>query len=569
MGFTEAYDRAPPPEDPALRALADEMVPAFCEMSPVGADSLGIHSYDRFLGDYSLEGLDREERILSQFELRLKTIDQVGLGPSDRMDHAVLVGSVEAALLGLRELAWHRRDPNLYNSVVMAGVLSLARRDYAPVEKRLESLCERLEQVPSLMAAARQHLTDMPRIYLDLARAQFPGSAAFLRTEVPRFFHAVTDTRLLGRMNVALSGVADAYSRMELFLTDAAERQKALGEDPPYALGERNFSAMLRAQEAVTEDPASLLRRGKEELLRLRERLEKAARDLDPALGPEEALRRVGGDHGTAESLIPDAYRTLAELAEFARGLVTVPEAPVPDVVETPPFMRSTTLASIDPPGPFEDVATEAYYQVTLPDPASSPRQVEEHLRALSRSTLKIISAHEVYPGHYVQFLHLRRKGSRMARMGMSTALIEGWAHYTEEMMADAGLAAGRPDIGIGQLLNALLRNVRYLSAIGLHAEGMTVEESHKLFEEKAFADYGTAVQQSLRGTYDPGYLNYTLGKLMIRKLREDWTRGRGGREAWGRFHDQFLSYGYPPIPLVRQQMLGANYDGDMALLPR
>ena len=138
-------------------------------------------------------------------------------------------------------------------------------------------------------------------------------------------------------------------------------------------------------------------------------------------------------------------------------------------------------------------------------------------------------------------------------------AFTEGWAHYAEEIMWEAGLGNGDPEIHIGQLLNALLRNVRFISAIGLHTGTMTVAESERMFRDKACQDPGNARQQAARGTFDPAYLNYTLGKLMIRKLRDDWTASRGGRKAWGAFHDQFLSYGSPPIPLARKAMLGSD----------
>jgi uncharacterized protein (DUF885 family) len=205
-------------------------------------------------------------------------------------------------------------------------------------------------------------------------------------------------------------------------------------------------------------------------------------------------------------------------------------------------------------------------YYIAPPDPDWSEEDQLDYLPG--ETDLLGISVHEVWPGHFLQYLHSNRTENNVGRHFGAYTFSEGWAHYTEQMMVDAGLGDGDPEVRIGQLLNALRRNIRYMSAIGLHAEGMTVEESQAMFEEKAFMDFGNATQQAYRGTYDPGYLNYTLGKLMINKLRKDWTTGKGGREAWGKFHDQFLSYGRPPIPLIRKQMLGDDYDGDLALLP-
>ena len=172
---------------------------------------------------------------------------------------------------------------------------------------------------------------------------------------------------------------------------------------------------------------------------------------------------------------------------------------------------------------------------------------------------------HEVWPGHFLNFLHANRAKSIFGKLFVGYAFAEGWAHYTEEMMLEAGLHDGDPETKIGQLSNALLRNCRYLSAIGLHAREMTVEQSLEMFQTQCYQDLGNATQQAARGTYDPAYLNYTMGKLMIRKLRDDWTSANfaeqkaqedGAMAGWKAFHDEFLSYGGPPIPMVRKAMM-------------
>ena len=259
--------------------------------------------------------------------------------------------------------------------------------------------------------------------------------------------------------------------------------------------------------------------------------------------------------------------RQLPDLKAFIveNDIVSIPGTEDALLAEAPPHRRFN-FAYIEIPGPFEK-GLPSVYRIAPPDPSWSE---EDQLAYIAGETdLLATSIHEVWPGHFLQYLHKNRTDNRVGRHFSTYSYGEGWAHNTEEMMLEAGYGGGDPEIRIGQLLNALLRNVRYLSAIGLHTGGMAVEESQAMFEEKAFQDFGNASQQAYRGTYDPGYLNYTLGKLMINKLRDDWTDGRGGREAWGTFHDQFLSYGSPPIPLVRKTMLGEDYAGDTALLPR
>jgi uncharacterized protein (DUF885 family) len=236
-------------------------------------------------------------------------------------------------------------------------------------------------------------------------------------------------------------------------------------------------------------------------------------------------------------------------------NLVTIPGVEQAGVAEAPPYNRAN-LAYINIPGPYETNLPSTYY-IAPPDPSWTPQERDGYLQG--ETPLLFVSVHEVWPGHFLQFLHANRSRSKFGQVFVGYAFAEGWAHYTEEMMWEAGLGSRSPEVHIGQLMNALLRNVRYLSAIGLHTAGMSVAESERLFREQAFQDPGSARQQAARGTYDPAYLNYTMGKLMIMRLRNDWTSSRGGRAAWREFHDTFLSYGGPPIPFVRRAMVGGG----------
>jgi uncharacterized protein (DUF885 family) len=261
--------------------------------------------------------------------------------------------------------------------------------------------------------------------------------------------------------------------------------------------------------------------------------------------------------HKAPGSPVQAATRQLDTLEAFvrAKNLVSVPGSERALVREAPPYQRFN-FAYIDIPGPYEKNLPSIYY-IAPPDPTWPKAEQEAYVPGAA--DLLFTSVHEVWPGHFLNFLHSNRAKSKFGQIFVGYAFAEGWAHYAEEMMWEAGLGNGDPETHIGQLMNALLRNARYLSAIGMHTKGMTLAESERLFREQAYQDPANARQQAARGAYDPAYLNYTLGKLMIRKLREDWTRTRGGREAWHDFHDQFLSYGGPPIPLVRRAMVGAG----------
>jgi hypothetical protein len=258
-----------------------------------------------------------------------------------------------------------------------------------------------------------------------------------------------------------------------------------------------------------------------------------------------------------AGSPVETARGQLAGLKSFVvqKEIVTIPGPEQATVEESPPYQRWNP-AYIDIPGPYEKNLPSIYY-IAPPDPKLTKAEQDAYLPG--NAALLIISVHEVWPGHFLQFLHSSRSSSKLGQVFGSYAFREGWAHYTEEMMWEAGLGNGDPETHVGQLVQALIRDVRFLSAIGMHTGVMTVSESERMFREKAYQDPENARQQAARGTFDQAYGNYTMGKLMIRKLREDWTRTRGGRKAWKDFHDEFLKYGAPPIPLVRKAMLGSN----------
>jgi hypothetical protein len=373
-------------------------------------------------------------------------------------------------------------------------------------------------------------------------------------------FAVVADEQLQRQFAAANSAAAEAAAQIAAWL----DGLRATATDD-YALGAETFLKMLSATQGVDISLADLKAAGERNLEQNLNSLYEACAEFAPGESTRDCVLKAQSKK-PPEGAVGGATRQLPDLRTFLEDndIVSIPGTEDALVAEAPPHRR-WNMAYIDIPGPFESGLPSVYY-IAPPDPAWSE---EDQLAYISgEAYLLAITVHEVWPGHFLQFLHANRAENNVGQHFSFYTFTEGWAHYTEQMMVDAGLGDGDPEIRIGQLLNALLRNVRYLSAIGLHAEGMTVDESQAMFEEKGFQDFGNASQQAYRGTYDPGYLNYTLGKLMINKLRADWTTGRGGEEAWGEFHDEFLSYGSPPVPLIRKQMLGDDYEGDEALLP-
>jgi uncharacterized protein (DUF885 family) len=313
---------------------------------------------------------------------------------------------------------------------------------------------------------------------------------------------------------------------------------------------------MIRDKEGLDISIERLDEIGKADLERNLAAMTAAAKQVNAKKPVAKVIAQVARDKPKADKVLDLAREQSATMRQFLidEKIVTIPSEDVAEVRESPPFMR-WNFAFLSSAGAFEKKPLPSFYYISPPDPKWPKAEQKAYIPF--RSDLLFTTIHELWPGHFLHALHAKQNPSKVLKTFCSYAMSEGWAHYTEEMMLEAGVGAGDPKVQIGELTNALLRNARFVSAIGLHARGMTVDESIELFQTKAFSDKGTAKQQAVRGTFDAGYLNYTLGKLMIRKLRDDWTGSRGGRAAWKEFHDTFLRYGGPPIPLVRRAMLG------------
>jgi len=387
----------------------------------------------------------------------------------------------------------------------------------------------------------------LPKTFIDFGVAGFAGLAEFFRTDVPQAFAAVKDAGLQQELQAAIGPAAQAM----LDLSKSLENQSAKGTDA-YAIGPEKFSLMIKMTENVTTPLDKLAAVGRADLERNLAALQAACEQYLPKGSLEKCVEKQGADKPKGGAVV-GAREQLAQLRQYVidHDIVSVPGAETALVEEAPAYKRQN-FAYINIPGPYEQNLPSVYY-IAPPDPKWS--KAEQDAYVPGKADLLFTSVHEVWPGHFLQFLHSNRARWRFGQLFVGYAFAEGWAHYAEELMVEEGLAKDSPELHIGQLLNALLRNVRYMCAIGLHTKGMTVAECEQMFKEKAFQDAGNARQQASRGTYDPAYLNYTMGKLMIRKLREDWLAANPGKTR-KQFHDALLSYGGPPIPLVRAQMI-------------
>ena len=536
---------------PAASPEWDKYVTAYLDayftVHPDIAVGNGRHEFDGKLPDFSHAALDQEVARLHSERARAASFGKE-LDQRQRFERDYVLAAIDSDLFWLESARWPYRDPYFYSNSVDPVVY--LTRPYAPLDRRMRAFIAYERALPGVLLQIRANLrTPMPRTYVDFGRLTFGGLAQYFAHDVPGIFTTVKDSQLQSDFVAANAAAIRSLKSLDAWF---ASQRSTSNED--FALGADLLHQMLYATERVNVSLDQLEAIGRQDLERNLAALKDACAQFAPGKTLAECAAKQTADKPRATPL-EAARQQLQELKAFVadHNIVSIPGTEEAQVAEAPPYQR-WNFAYIVIPGPYEKGLPSVYY-ISPPDPKWPAAEQKAYLPG--NGTLLFTSAHEVWPGHFLQFLHANRVPSRFGQVFVGYAFAEGWAHYSEEMMWEAGLGASDPEIHVGQLTEALLRNVRLLSAIGLHTGRMTVAQSEKMFREDAFADPGDARQQAARGTFDPAYLNYTMGKLMIRKLRADWTATRGGRSAWREFHDQFLSFGGPPIPLVRAAMLG------------
>ncbi|HEY1987282.1 MAG TPA: DUF885 domain-containing protein [Terracidiphilus sp.] len=526
----------------------------------------GYHQYDTQLEDYSRKNIDANIAALHKFETRVAAIPVASLDLTTRGDREMVLGNIRSTLLTLETLRPWEKNPDSYSGGISNGAFSLMERKFASPDDRLRSLIAREKLMPSRLDQARANLKNPPHVYTEIAIEQLPGIISFFQKDVPKAFEDAQDPALkseFAQTNLAVITSLDNY--LAWLKIDLLAKS-----DGNYRIGADNFARKLQYDEMVDIPLDKLLEIGWANLRQNQQHFNQLAKELEPAKVPGAVLEQLGEDHPAPDQLL-DAFRaTFNDLIAFIRShhIVTIPSDVRPIVEETPPFMRATTFASMDTPGPFEKHATEAYFNVTLPEPTMSPKEVEGFMHSFNRGTVISTAVHEAYPGHYVQFLWVPQAPSRVRKLLGANTNVEGWAHYTEQMMLDEGY--GQPGAGakdereskllrLGQLQDALLRNARFIVGIQMHTGKMTFDQAVDFFQKEGYQSRETALVETKRGTGDPTYLYYTLGKLEIMKLREDLKKKQGASFSLQKFHDDFLKQGFPPIKILREAMLGDN----------
>ncbi len=536
----------------------DAYYDAYFHWNPSYATWAGFHAYDGEMSDCSRSGVTRRVRALNGFLAQLKGFDEATLSKDNSLDRRLLVSEIHAEKLSLETLRYWQTDPDGYSSEVNHAVYLLINRDFSPIEARLRSIVSVEKKALRQFSCARANLKNPPKIFTEIAIEQIPSIVRFFERDVPLAVSGSKDQKLNTEFKRANQAVIGALQRYQIFLkNEVLPRSKG-----DYRLGEKNLRAKLKFQDMIETPLDELLKIGMEDLRKNQTEFAAVGKRIDPTKSTAEILESLESDHPTSEKLLDSVRLVLGDIRKFilSHDIITLPSDKDPIVQETPPFKRASTFASMNTPGPFETHGTEAYYNVTLPDPSWTKEHTEQHLRGFNRGTIVSTSIHEALPGHYTQFLWFKKAPSKVRKFFGAKSNKEGWAHYTEEMMLDEGFGNGDLQLKLGQLQDALLRNARFIVAIQLHTGKMTFEESVRFFEQEGYQTRANAELEVKRGTSDATYLVYTLGKLQVKELKEAYKRAKGRHFRLKSFHDEFVKQGAIPIPMIREIMLSGSH---------
>jgi uncharacterized protein (DUF885 family) len=538
--------------DALVDSYFDEAVFPF---GPSNAVQDGFHAYDAQLEDYSPATIQKEIAAAHRFETLFTAFPVSQLSAEQRADRDMVLSNIQSNLLEVEAIRMWEKDADQYASAASGGAFVIMSRTFAPADVRLRALIAREKLMPKLFADGKRNLKNPPKIYTEVAIEQVPDTITFFQNDVPLAFKDVNDAALLDEFHQSNAVVIKELQDWLTWLRqDLLPRSKG-----DYKLGADNYSKKLLYDEMVDIPLDKLLEIGYADLRKNQQAFRDTAKKIDPKRTPQQILNEAEKDHPPADKMLQTFRDTLSGLREYIvqHHLMTIPSPVMPIVEETPPFMRALTSASMDTPGPFEKVAKEAFFNVTLPEKTWSAAQTEDYLRSFNRGTIASTAIHEAFPGHYVQFLWMPTAPSKVRKLISATTYVEGWAHYCEQMMIDEGYGGGDLKLRLGQLQDALLRDARFVVGIKLHTGQMTFEQGVDFFVKEGFQTKITGQRETKRGTADPTYLYYTLGKLEIMKLREDYKKMRGPGYTIEEFHNEFLKQGMPPIKIVRKTMLG------------
>jgi len=539
--------------------FVDDYLAYLYEVLPSQASGDGVHVHDDLLEDLSRSSVDTHVRALAGFGRRLQQIDPALLPGTERVEHPIVAANIEARMYELETVRSWERNPQIYADALGSSLAGQAMFHYAPEQERARRVVSKLRQTARLIEAARDNIRDCPGIFVKIGLETWRGVLKFIETDLPRAFAGLDDLHVLGDLADTSTDATHAIKGYIQYLeTDLAPRAKA-----SFRLGRDTFERKLKLEEGISLGADRLMAIALRELHDVQEEFRAVAGRLNGS-DPIHVWRRAKEEHPEPGQLVAVAQEQIRELATFLQrqAIVSLPASEPVVVAPSPEFYR-WAFASMWTPGPFENKPSRAYYYLTDADQAWPRERQQEHMRDFNLPTLWNISIHEVYPGHYLHYQHLRQVGSKVRKSTLfaPASFVEGWAHYCEHMMVEAGFHRGDHSFKLGQLAEALVRLARFVVAIRLHCEDLSVEQGMRIFRDEAFLEEATARREAERGTFDPTYLVYSVGKLMMLKLRRDYTDAQGGKFSMRAFHDAVLAQGNAPFWAHRRLLLGDASD--------
>jgi uncharacterized protein (DUF885 family) len=535
--------------------FVDDYLAYLHEVHPSSATLDGVHTYDDHIEDFSRQAIDQHTRALAGFSRRLQDINLADLTPVEKAEQPMVASNIQARMFELEQIRTWERSPQLYSDTLCLSLAAQIVFAHAPLPERARRVLSKLRQTSRLVQAARDNIKDPPGIFVKVGLETLRGALNFIEKDLPRAFSALDDMHLLGDLADASTEALHAISSYIQYL----EEEVAPKARASFRLGQNVFERKLVLDEGVAMDADRLLNIALREFQATQDEFRSLAGKLNGS-DPIDAWRRAKEEHPAPGTLSAAAQQQLDELSTFIdrSGIITRPEGESVIVAPTPEFYR-WSFASMWVPGPFEQKATRAYYYITDVDPSWPADKQEEHLRDFAYPKLWAISIHEVYPGHFLHGQFLRRVESKVRKsiMFAPASFVEGWAHYTEQMMVEAGFRRSDYTFKLGQLAEALTRLGRFIVSIRLHVQDWSVEQGVRFFRDECFMEESSARREAERGTFDPTYLVYSVGKLMLLKLRHDYQEKQGTKYTPRAFHDELLGNGTATFAAHRQLMLG------------
>jgi uncharacterized protein (DUF885 family) len=524
----------------------------------VQATAVGVHAYDARLDDVSAAAVGRRSAELKTYLAKFEAIDPSALTADDALDRTLILNAIHDELLSTDTLQDWKHNPDTYTSLASGSVFLLIARNFAPLETRMRDAIARERAIPAMLGRAKSNIVSVDAMTQQISAEDAQGALGFFDKTVPSAFSPVKNASLQNQLKSANAAAMTALRGYAAWI-------RSLKPKGTFAIGRDAYEKKLQYEDALSMPIEQYLAYGQSALARTRAQYIATAKKIDPHKTPQQVFASLAKDYPPPSQLLTKATSDLKRLRAFviSHHIITMPPDADITVIPTPPFERAFITAAEDSPGALETVATQAYYYVTPPNPAWPAARTKGFMAQFNNYEFPIISAHEVYPGHFTNFAidkHLKLSLTR--KMLSSSEFAEGWAHYSEQMMVDQGWGNGDPKVRLAQLEEALLRECRYVAGVKLHTAGWTVKQAEQLFQNQCFQTPAVALEESMRGTQDPMYGYYTLGKLMILKLREDYRKKTGSAFTLEKFHDALLAHGDPPIPLLRPFILGAADDG-------